>query len=235
MTAAWLLTCLAVLGIAIGAMLGQSRSLSVHLAAAGGGLLSGISLFWLIPEIARGAGWLSASLVPVGLSGALWAADRFLLHKGHSWRHGFVPPLMAATAVHSLLDGWSIRALEVQPMANIAVLLGLALHKLPEGLALGWMTRNALHSTTRAVLFCSSAEMLTVAGAWAEPKVATSDVEIFGTKATAAVLMLVAGSFLFLGSHTVLPNRMKAGIVPIFLSGMVLAGVLALARSSGIG
>jgi hypothetical protein len=235
MTAAWLLTCLAVLGIAIGAMLGQSRALSIHLAAAGGGLLSGISLFWLIPEIAQGSDWISASVVPVGLSGALWAADRFLLHKGHSLRHGFLAPLMAATAVHSLLDGWSIRALEIHPMANIAVLLGLALHKLPEGLALGWMTRNALHSTGRAVLFCSSAEMLTVVGAWAEPKVATSGAEIFGAKASAVVLMLVAGSFLFLGSHTVVPNRTKAGIVPVFLSALVLAGVLALARGSGPG
>ena len=49
MTAAWLLTGLAVLGIVIGSLLGQSRMLSLHFAAAGGGLLSGISLFWLIP------------------------------------------------------------------------------------------------------------------------------------------------------------------------------------------
>ena len=235
MTAAWLLTSLAVLGIAIGAMLGQSRALSIHLAAAGGGLLSGISLFWLIPEIAQGAGWVPAVAFPLGLSVALWAGDRYLLHKGHSLRHGFITPLMAATAVHSLLDGWSIRALEVQPMASLAVLLGLALHKLPEGLALGWITRNALHSTGRAVLFCSLAETLTVAGAWVEPKVAASGVEIFGTKATAAMLMLVAGSFLFLGSHTVVPNRKKAGIVPIFVSALVLAGILAFARNSSIG
>ena len=119
-------------------------------------------------------------------------------------------------------------------MANIAVLLGLALHKLPEGLALGWITRNALHSTGRAIAWCSGAEMLTVVGAWIEPKVAASGIAVFGTNATAAVLMLVAGSFLFLGSHTVLPDRKRAGIVPVFISSLALAGILALAKNFGL-
>lgn len=233
MTAAWLLTGLAILGIFIGALLGQSRTFSVHLAAAGGGLLSGISLFWLMPQIAESTGYIAAIAVPTVLATGLWAADRHLVHSSHSMRHGFVAPLMAATALHSTLDGWSIRALEVQPMASIAVLLGLALHKLPEGLALGWLTRNSLHSTSRAVAVCSAAEILTVFGAWVEPKVASSDLSFLGATAAVSVLMLVAGSFLFLGSHAVIADRKKAGIVPTFASALVLAGVLAFVRHTG--
>jgi hypothetical protein len=82
-------------------------------------------------------------------------------------------------------------------------------------------------------LACSAAEILTVFGAWAEPKVASSDLSFFGTKAAAAVLMLVAGSFLFLGSHSVIADRKKAGIVPTFASALVLAGILALVRHTG--
>lgn len=233
MTAAWLLTSLAIIGIAIGALLGQSRSLSVQLAAAGGGLLSGISLFWLMPEIAETSGAIPAIAVPVALAAGLWAADRKVLHASHSLRHGFVAPLLAATALHSALDGWSIRALETQPTENIVVLLGLALHKLPEGLALGWIARNSLDSTSRAVAYCSGAEMLTVAGAWVEPKIAAANLSFFGTKAASAVLMLVAGSFLFLGSHAVLADRKKPGIVPAFLAALAVAGVLAAIRVAG--
>jgi zinc transporter ZupT len=235
MTAAWLLTLLAVLGILTGALLGQSRALSVYLPAAGGGLLSGISVFWLVPEIAATSGWIFACFVPTALCVALWAGDRFVLHDGHSLRHGVVGPLIAATVLHSVLDGWSVRALEVQPMANAAVLLGLGLHKLPEGLALGWITRNSLHSTGRAMLYCCSAELMTVAGAWAEPKIADSGAEILGTKAAPAVLMLVAGSFLFLALHTVVQGRKKKGIVPIFASALLFSAILALVRSSTLG
>jgi zinc transporter ZupT len=230
MTAAWLLTGLAVLGVVIGALLGESRTLSVHLAAAGGGLLVGISLFWLIPEIAESSGGVLAVAVPIGLAAGFWVADRRLFHASHPLRHGYIATLMGAAALHSVLDGWSIRAVEIQPMASLIVLLGLALHKLPEGLALGWITRNSLQSMPRAVAFCSAAEMLTVAGAWIEPRVASLNVTLFGARSAGAVLMLVAASFLFLGSHAVVADRKKSGIVPAFLGALSLAGLMAVVR-----
>lgn len=233
MIAAWLLTGLAILGITIGAALGQSRSLSSHLAAAGGGLLSGISVFWLMPEIAENTGRLAAVAVPVALGAALWLADTNLLHTSHSLRPGFVTPLLAATAVHSALDGWSIRAVEVQPTASLVTLTGLSLHKIAEGLALGWLARKALQSAPRAVFFCSAAELLTVVGAWIEPQVARLKLSFFGTQATALVLMLVAGSFLFLGSHSVIADRKKAGIVPAFIAAFIAAGLLAIIKNTG--
>jgi hypothetical protein len=233
MIAAWLLTGLAILGITIGAVLGQSRSLSSHLAAAGGGLLSGISVFWLIPEIAESAGGLAAVTVPVALAATLWFADAKVLHASHSLRHGFAAPLLAATAVHSALDGWSIRAVEVQPATTFVALTGLSLHKIAEGLALGWLTRNALQSTFRAIAFCGAAELLTVVGAWLEPLVASLRLSFFGTQAAAIVLMLVAGSFLFLGSHSVIADRRKSGILPAFAAAFAAAGLLAIIKHTG--
>lgn len=234
MSAAWLLTGLAILGLIAGALLGQSRTLSLHMAAAGGGLLSGIGVFWLMPEIAENTGPIPAVAVPVSLAAALWFADSRILHASHSLRHGLVTPLIAATAVHSTLDGWGIRAVEAQPTASVVVLLGLALHKIAEGLALGWLTREALRSTTRAIALCGAAELLTVAGAWVEPYVANLRVSFFGVQAVAAtVLMLVAGSFLFVGSHTVIADRKTAGIVPAFLLALTATGILALIKHSG--
>ncbi len=233
MTAAWLLTGLAVFGIVIGTQLGQSRLISVHLAAAGGGLLSGIGLFWLMPEIAENNGVIPAVAVPVSLAVGLWAADRNVLHASHSFRHGMAGPLVAATALHSFLDGWSIRAVEVQPLANTVVLLGLALHKLPEGLALGWIARHSLQSRHRAVVLCSSAELLTVAGAGTEPLAARLPGAFLGGNTAAVILMLVAGSFLFLGFHTVFADFRKGGVLPAFLVAFALTGLLAFFRHAG--
>ncbi len=60
MGAAWLLTLLALAGVVTGVLMGQARKLSTYLGAAGGGLLFGIALFWLLPEIAQNSGWAIA-------------------------------------------------------------------------------------------------------------------------------------------------------------------------------
>jgi zinc transporter ZupT len=40
-----------------------------------------------------------------------------------------------------------------------------------------------------------------------------------------AVLAVIAGSFLFLGLHAVLPNWKKAGVVTAFLGTLLLVGI----------
>jgi len=227
MAAAWLLTVLALTGILAGSMLGRSRMLSAHLAAAGGGLLFGICLFWLMPEIAETAGWGPALGVALVSCVLLLGLDRYLTHTGRSPRHGVVGPLLIATAVHSFLDGWSVRAVAVHPLAGVAVPIGLALHKLPEGLALGWITRKAMKSSAQAVLASGSVELLTLLGAWTEPRADRSGVAAFGPWWTGMVLAIVAGSFLFLGFHTVVPERRKTGVVPVFLGSFCFMGVVA--------
>jgi zinc transporter ZupT len=233
MVAAALLTVLALLGVLIGGLLGQSRALSTHLAAAGGGLLFGIAMFWLMPEIAITTGWFLGPGVAAVAATGLFLLDWFLDRIGHSPRHGVLGPLLIATAVHSFLDGWSVSALGIKPLASIAVTLGLALHKVPEGLALGWINRKTTGSASRAIVVSSAVEMVTLVGAFVEPRADRSGEEAFGALWTAIVLAIVGGSFLFLAFHTIWPERKKTGVIPIFAAGVALVGALAWVRQHG--
>jgi zinc and cadmium transporter len=223
-----MLTLLACAGVAVGVVLGSSGKLSDHLAAAGGGLLFGIALFRILPEIAGSSGWAAALALSAAACGGLIAVDRVLLHTGHSPRHGVMGPLLAAAAVHSFLDGWSVRALAIQPLADVAVPLGLALHKVPEGIALGWIARRSLSNRLEAGALASAVELLTVLGAWIEPRVNASGVAAFGSWWTAVVLAIIGGGFLFLGIHGLLPARTRRGVVPIFLAAVAVTAALAL-------
>lgn len=225
---AWVLTLLAFAGIAGGSFLRSSGRWSDHLSAAGGGLLFGISVFHVIPEIADSSGWLMALALSTAACCGLFALDRILLHTGHSPRHGVIGPLLAAAAAHSFLDGWSVRALAVQPLANVAVPLGLALHKVPEGLALGWVARRATTRKLAAAATAAAVELMTVLGAWVEPRANASGVAAFGSWWTAVVLAIVAGGFLFLGIHALLPARTRRGVVPVFLAVAAVTAALAL-------
>jgi zinc and cadmium transporter len=206
MSAAWLLTLLAWGGVVAGLFLGQWHRASSHLAAAGGALLFGIALFLVIPEIAGRLGWAAAFGLALAVCCVLMLLDRLLRHGSHSARE-VIGALLTATAVHSFLDGWSLRAFSVQPFASVAVPLGLALHKVPEGLALGLITRRSMSSISKALAVSAGVEGLTLIGALIEPGVNASGTAKFGNWWTAIVLAIVAGSFLFLGYHTFLENR----------------------------
>lgn len=206
MAAAWLLTLLAWGGIAAGLFLGQWRRASSHVAALGSVLLFGIALFLVIPEIAGRLGWAPAFGLALAVCCGLALLDRLLIHGDHSSGE-VMGPLLAAAAVHSFLDGWSVRALSLQPFASIAVPLGLALHKVPEGLALGLITRRSMSSSSKALAASAGVEGLTLIGAIVEPGVSASGTARFGAWWTAIVLAIVAGSFLFLAYHTFLENR----------------------------
>jgi hypothetical protein len=228
MAAAWTLTLLAIAGVIAGVMLGQSRWVSSQVAVAGGGLLFGIALFWLMPEIAAASGWAVAVLCTMAACAIIAAADALLMHAGHSPRTGAIVPLLVATGVHCFLDGWSVRALGARPMTDIAVAVGLALHKVPEGVALGWAVRRAIKAPVEAVLAGSSIELITAAAAYFEPRVNASGISTVGHWWQPGVLAVISGSFLYLGFHIVVRERKKHGIVPIFV--VTLAVIAALAR-----
>jgi zinc and cadmium transporter len=230
MAVAWMLTLLACAGVAVGVFLGSSGRLSDHLSAAGGGLLFGIALFRILPEIAESSGWVAAMALSAAACGGLIAIDRVLLHTGHSPRHGVMGPLLAAAAAHSFLDGWSVRAVAVQPLADIAVPLGLALHKIPEGIALGWIARRSTSKKLEAGAMAAAVEMMTVLGAWIEPRANASGAAAFGFWWSATVLAIIAGGFLFLGIHALLPAHSRRGVVPVFVAAVAITAALALVR-----
>ena len=155
----FLLTALAICGIAIGVRLGGERRLPAQVTAAGAALLFGIALFGVLPEMAEQSGWVAGCVALFLGAFLLWLVDHFLYpicpacseshdhkHCGEPRLHGFAAPLLIATGIHSMLDGWSIRVLAAHQISGWAAPLGLALHKAPEGMALGLITREALTS-----------------------------------------------------------------------------------------
>jgi zinc transporter ZupT len=118
-----------------------------------------------------------------------------------------------------------------QQVASVVVPLGLALHKVPEGLALGWVTGHSFVSRPKAIAFCFLVEAMTMAGALVEPIIDRSATGAFGTWWMAVVLAVIAGSFSFLGIHTVLPVRRRAGVMAVFLATMLSVGGATLFRS----
>ncbi len=231
MAVAWLLTVLAMGGVIAGVLLGQSRFWTSQVGAAGGGLLFGVALFWVLPEIAETSGWIGAAALSLGACVLIGAADMLLMHTGHSPRSGAIGPLLGATAIHCFLDGWSVRALGGKPMTDVAVALGLALHKIPEGFALGWVTRRALQPTSKALLLGSAIEALTAVAAFVEPKANDSGIATLGAWWTAGVLAVISGSFLYLGFHVVIPERRKRGVVPLFMGTLLVMGAVAWVKS----
>jgi hypothetical protein len=226
MAVACLLTLLALCGIGVGVLMGQSRALSSHLGAAGGGLLFGIALFWLIPELATTAGRLPAFAMAAAAACVLMLLDWYLTYIGHSPRHGIVGPLLIATAIHSFLDGWSVRALTGHRLAQVAVPIGLSLHKVPEGVALGWITRKSMSSAGKAATASAAVELFTLAGALIEPAANRSGAAAFGAWWTAGVLAVISGSFLFLGLHAVWPSWRRPGLLVLFLASLALMALV---------
>jgi zinc transporter ZupT len=220
MAPAWVITLLALCGVLLGVLAGQRRLVSAHLSAAAGGLLWGISLFWLMPEIAESAGWLIAACLTALACSLIAILDR-MLHAGDAAAQTVIAPLFVATALHSFFDGWSVRMMQSESFTGIAIPFGLALHKIPEGLALGWIARRSIASLPLAIASSAAVESITLLGAVAEPKVNSSGVAVFGIWWTVAVLAVIAGSFLFLGFHAVFPNRRNRGVVWVFVAALV--------------
>jgi zinc transporter ZupT len=236
-----LITLFAFAGVIVGVYLGTSRRLSPELVAVGGGLLFGASLFWVFPEMLQGVGWFYSALLVAGGVAVLWLVDTFVFsicpscshtHDHHDCHkpplHGFAVPLLAATAIHSLLDGWSVRLLAGDSLASWAVPVGLALHKIPEGLAIGLIARKSLSSGWKAAIAAMLVESCTLLGAWIEPAANRAGALRFGPFWTTGVLGLVAGSFLFLGYHTIHGGRREFGVVRAFGLTVALVGGAAL-------
>lgn len=203
---------LAVAGVLIGTSLAEVPKLSHKVLAASGVLLIAISLFYVVPEVAGRYGMLVALLWVSAGFGVLWFFDNFVYpicpacshthahEECSSPLHGFAPPLLIAIAIHSFLDGWGLAAsAQGSEFVKLVFLLGIALHKLPEGLALGAIVRASLASHGKSLLVCIGAEAMTIVGG----------VVGFGVAARAGpawvgiLLAAAAGTFIYLGYHAV--------------------------------
>lgn len=207
------------------------------------GVLMGVAVFGLAPELASDLGWARV----LALAGAGYALllliDRYVYpvcptcahdhdHAGcEAELHGFAGPLIAAAAVHSFLDGWSVGTAQLSlPLGlRIAVPLAVALHKVPEGIALGGILRASLGSAGAALGWCLAAEGVTLVGGAAGLALAPR----LGTLWITYPLGFAAGWLFYLGWHAVHEEWKRRGARPAFLSACAgMAGAAAIQRGA---
>jgi zinc transporter ZupT len=212
-------------------------SVSRRLVPFGGGVLLGVAAFWVLPEMAVFLRWPGAVAWIMGGFGLLWVVDRYVYpvcpacspshdHAHCATRlHGFATPLLAAAALHSALDGWSVGASLEDAGVSIGFLTGIAIHKVPEGLALGVIARASLRTRGSALLWCTVAQAATLAGAGFQSVLAP----YLGPHALHILLALAGGSFLYLGGHAVHGELQRSGPTPAIvpaLTGVAGSSVL---------
>jgi zinc transporter ZupT len=203
------------------------------------GVLLGIVAFGLLPElVTEVGGWGCAFLFVLGY-GVLLAISRFVYPicpscaHGHDHTscetvlHGFAGPLISAAALHSFLDGWSVVTAQIAAPASLrlAVPLAVALHKVPEGIALGGIARAALPSRGAALAWCILAESCTLVGGLLGLLMAPS----LGARWTAYPLGIAAGWLAYLGYHAIHEEWRRRGAAPAFMPALTgVAGAAAL-------
>jgi zinc transporter ZupT len=199
------------------------------------GLLIGVMVFGLLPEVGGEVGWRMAL--------ALFAAGYLFLYAinehvypvcptcSHTHDHascstllhGFAAPLVAASSLHSFLDGWSLAAAP-RGVAG-ALTIAIVLHKVPEGLALGALLAVAVKTRASAFGWLLAAQVPTIAGAAVALEV-TSDMS---TVWTHYPLAFAAGCLMFLGGHAVHNDWKRRGAKPAIMPAIAgAAGAAAL-------
>jgi len=208
-----LATLAAVLGAIAGLSLVGARGNTRLAVSFSGGLLVGVAVFGLLPELVAQIGWPSSAVLFVAGYLLLMSIDRYVYpvcpscshdHDHDSCAsalHGFAVPLIAATSFHAFLDGWSIATSEWAgaPGLGTALPVALALHKIPEGIALGAILRAAVRSRLSAFAWCLLTESMTALGAVAGLALAPH----LGVRWLHYPLAVAGGCFFYLGFHAV--------------------------------
>jgi zinc transporter ZupT len=216
---------IAILGAIAGVGLVSLHALSRWMVPFSGGVLVGVALFWMLPEMATEFGWAVAIAWTAAGFAVLLAIDRLVYplcpacsgthaHEHCTTElHGFATPLLIAAAVHSGLDGWSVAAANSSAGFGRAFAIGIAFHKVPEGIALGAIARAALPSRWQAIWWCALAQSATLLGGGVESLLAPH----MDARNLHVLLAIAGGSFLYLGGHAVHGEAQRSGVAPAFL------------------
>ena len=230
-TAPALATLVGIVGAALGLWLTGLRKRARMVVPFSAGVLMGVALFGLLPDLAIELSWpVGVGLFAAGY-GALLLVNRFVYpvcptcaHDHDACTtplHGFAGPLILAAAVHSFVDGWSIATAQLAvPLGlRVAVPVAVALHKIPEGLALGGILRASVKSRAAATMWAVLVEGATLAGG-ALGLIAGPHL---GSRWITYPLGVAAGWLFYLGYHAVHEEWRSHGARPAVIG--ALAGV----------
>jgi zinc transporter ZupT len=229
-----LATAVGIAGAAIGISLTGLRKRAQVVVPFSAGILLGVALFGLVPELALDIGWVATALLFAAGYGALLFINRFVYrvcptcshdhdHNACATElHGFAAPLITAATVHAFLDGWSIATVEMGATLGLqlAVPLAVALHKIPEGIALGGVLRASVRSRAVATAWAVVAEGATLVGGalglFLGPHL--------GSGWITYPLGIAAGWLFYLGYHAVHEESKRRGIRAAFMGAMAGIG-----------
>jgi len=238
-----LATVVGVAGAVLGLWLTGLRRRARVVVPFSAGVLLGVALFGLLPELAVELGWTASLILFAAGYGLLLLINRYaypvcpICAHDHDHNacatelHGFAGPLMAAAALHSFLDGWSVGTVQLTvPLGlRVAVPLAVGLHKLPEGIALGGILRAAVGSRAAALGWCVLAEGTTLAGGALGLVMAPR----LGTQWITYPLGIAAGWLFYLGYHAVHEEWKRRGRTSALLSALTgAAGAAAIQRGA---
>lgn len=192
-----------------GVVISGIPNLSRRVVPFSGAMLLLVSFVWVLPELAEDLGWLSGLALMLSGFAILWIIDKNVYpvcptcshthdHDSCVTRlHGFAGPLLAATVVHSLFDGWALAA--AHSVNRQGITAGVLVHKIPECLAFGIILQAALRSRRTAFIAAALVQSATLAGAALEYVIAPH-IGLFWMR---AMLAVAGGTFLYLGFHAV--------------------------------
>jgi zinc transporter ZupT len=236
-------TVVGVAGASLGLWLTGLRRRAQVVIPFSAGVLLGVALFGLLPELAAQSGWAVSLVLFAAGYGLLLVVNRYAYpvcptcahdhdHDACATElHGFAGPLLAAAALHSFLDGWSVATAQFATTLGlrVAVPLAVALHKLPEGIALGGILRAAVKSRATALGWCLLAEGATLAGGAAGLLMAPR----LGTAWIMYPLGVTGGWLFYLGFHAVHEEWKRRGAAPAFVPALTgVAGAAVIQRGA---
>jgi zinc transporter ZupT len=240
-----LATAVGIAGAALGIWLTGLRKRARFVVPFSAGVLVGVSLFGLVPELVSDLGWVPSVVLFAAGYGALLAINRYVYpvcptcshdHDHHSCStelHGFAAPLIGAAMVHSFLDGWSIATVqEARTLGlRVAVPVAVALHKLPEGMALGGILRASVGTRRAAVLWAVLAEGMTLVGGILGIVMGPH----LGSQWITYPLGIAAGWLAYLGYHAVHEEWKTRGTAEAMVSAVAgIAGAALMLRGMGV-
>lgn len=231
-------TSVGIAGAVLGVWLTGAHKRSRVVVPFSAGVLVGVALFFLLPELIVEIGWLRSVLLFAAGYLLLYALNRVYpvcptCSHDHDHNacatilHGFAAPLITASAVHSFLDGWSIATAgeAVAVSIRLAVPVAIAVHKIPEGVALGGILRASIRSRWTTLGWCALAQGFTLVGGG----LALALGPHLGTHWTTYPLAVAGGCFFYLGFHAVHEEWKRRGAGSAFvpaLTGGAAAAVL---------
>ena len=215
-----------VAGMLLGIYAMRSRSVSGRFTTISAGVMLGVALFWIFPDMRERSGMVYAALAVGGAIAALYTIDRFVYPVcpccAHGGRHdrlfgrhrahrqgadGTLIPLVVAICIHNLFDGWTATVAGYAGSSGSGIALGLFAHKIPEAVVFGLMLRAATDRARGPLLSVGLTSIAILVGGAAHTSLWT----LSETTVIATSLAVACGSFLFAGAHIFLRQQKHAG------------------------